>query len=577
MLEQHYSQALLDVFQHLLPEGVLCLVSCVVFLGGTFRPNRHLWAWVSLAGFGLALGALCYANSLPQPTGQNAEVALYATPVFFDSLGNFIRLIAYLSGAVLLLLSWNQVPDRHAADHHACLLLVIAGTGLIACANDLVMLFVALEMVSIPTYIMLYLPRHDDASQEAALKYFLLSVFASAITLFGFSYLYGLTGTTNLPSMMRTLNGAHQAHAEAAASADEAKKEAETLENIAVTKEEKERAEEKAEDARRQRNVASHMEVPPLAQIALILVVAGLGARVTAVPFHFYAPDVFQGAPIIGATLLAFIPKIAGFVSILKLLGFVLPPGIDPALGQIGTAVSRNTPMFLFFLAAFTMTVGNLLALLQDNLKRLLAYSSVAHAGYMLMALAAAPYLRAADGPDGVQALLYYLVAYGAMTIGAFAVLAYLDSPERPVETVDDLAGLARSHPLVALAMALFMFSLIGIPLTAGFTGKFLIFFGAMSVPGEQAGFYRTLALIGAINAAIGGWYYLRIVAVMYLRNPLQSPQPPRNTPGVATLWICALLTLGLSVPPAANWLLKATREAAGMTETPAANRVTGR
>ncbi|MFO0969193.1 MAG: NADH-quinone oxidoreductase subunit N [Gemmataceae bacterium] len=526
MNETLYSQALADLLPRLLPEMVLALTACVVFIGGAWRPNRHLWAWISLGGFSAALGALGYmlCPCHPALTGLKRDIALYATPVFFDDLGALIRFVAYAGGILLLLLSWNEVADRQASDHHACLLLVAAGAGLVGVANDLVMLFVALEMISIPTYIMLYLPRHDDASQEAALKYFLLSVFASAITLFGFSYLYGLAGTTNIPSMVRALNG-HGG------------------------------------------------ELPAISSVALIMVVAGMGARITAVPFHFYAPDVYQGAPTSGASLLAFIPKIAGFVALLKLLGFVLPAGIEPRDGYIGMAVSPQTPMFIFFLAAFTMSVGNLLALLQDNLKRILAYSSVAHAGYMLMALAAAPYLRQRGdlGPDGVQALLYYLVAYGSMTIGAFAVIAYLDSRERPVEIVDDVAGLSRSHPVVALVMALFMFSLIGIPLTAGFTGKFLIFFGTMSVPGDQAGFYRTLALIGAINAAIGGWYYLRIVAVMYLRSPLQAPTPKRNTPGILTLAICAALTLGLSVPPLSNWLLKATGSAAGiMSETPA-------
>lgn len=518
MGEPIYSQALFENFRHLLPEMVLCLAACVLFLGGTFRANRHIWGWFALASFGLAIAALAYVKGFTQPADIPLEVSVYGTPVVFDSLAQFTRLISYLGGIVLLLLAWNELPDKYAADHHACLLIAIAGAGLVGCSNDLVMLLVALEMISIPTYVMLYLPRNDEASQEAALKYFLLSVFSSAVTLFGFSYLYGITGSTNIPSILRTLN--------------------------------------------------LQAEVPAISQVALIMVVAGLGARITAVPFHFYAPDVFQGAPTIGASLLAFLPKVAGFVALLKVLGFLLPAGVSPRDGIIGMAISNQTPMFLFFLAAFTMSVGNLLALLQDNVKRLLAYSSVAHAGYMLMALASAPYLRQSGvdaGPDGVQSLLYYLVAYGAMTIGAFAVLAYLDTPERPVETVDDLAGIAKSNPVVALGMALFLFSLIGMPLTAGFTGKFLIFFGTMSIPGEQASFYRMLAFIGAINAAIGGWYYLRLVAVMYLRSPLQEPQPRRNAAGLATLWICALLTIGLSVPPAANWLLSATKEAAGV------------
>ena len=229
---------------------------------------------------------------------------------------------------------------------------------------------------------------------------------------------------------------------------------------------------------------------------------------------------------------------------------------------------SDQVPILLWFLAAVTMFVGNVLALLQDNLRRLLAYSSIAHAGYMLVALAAAPFLRRTlpmgSDPDGVEALIFYLAAYGAMTVGAFAVIAYLDSARRPVETVDDLAGLGSSHPGIALFMVVFLFSLIGIPLTAGFTGKFLIFFGAMAVPEDQAPKFRLLALLGVINAAIGGWYYLRIVAAMYLRTPLKPLENKRTWPGLATLGICALLTVGLSIPPGADWLLQAARNATG-------------
>jgi NADH-quinone oxidoreductase subunit N len=267
--------------------------------------------------------------------------------------------------------------------------------------------------------------------------------------------------------------------------------------------------------------------------------------------------------------LLAFIPKVAGFAALLRVLGFVTPAGITAGNGYIGMALSTQVPTVLWFLAVVTMFLGNILALLQDNLKRLLAYSSVAHAGYMLVGLAVAPYLRGGNGavePDGVEAILYYLVAYGAMTVGAFAVIAYLDTRESPVETVDDLAGLSRSHPLLALLMIVFLFSLIGIPLTAGFTGKFLVFFGAMAVPRpEHVTQARVLAILGMINAAIGGWYYLRIVAVMYLRNPLRTLQGRWTVPAVATLAICGVLTIGLSVPPGAQWLLQAARDAAGV------------
>jgi NADH-quinone oxidoreductase subunit N len=177
----------------------------------------------------------------------------------------------------------------------------------------------------------------------------------------------------------------------------------------------------------------------------------------------------------------------------------------------------------------------------------------------MLIALAAAPFA----GPGGVGALLFYLAAYGVMTIGAFAVIAYLDSPERPVETVDDLSGLSRSHPGVALLMVLFLFSLIGIPLTAGFAGKLFVFWEAMDVrTSAHAELFRWLAFIGVLNAAIGGWYYLRIIAVMYLRTPVRPLEKRGAWPGLATLWICGALTLGLGLPPLVSWVGEATRQA---------------
>jgi NADH-quinone oxidoreductase subunit N len=513
-------QALAGILKYLVPEIILAAGACVVFLGGTVRGGRHLWASISLVTLVAALFALFrleFTEDALRAAARGRIVAdLGSVPVLFDALANFTRVLALATGVVFVLMSWNEVSDAHAADFHACLLVIIAGTGLVGAANDLVTLFIALELVSIPTYVLLYVPRHDDASQEAAVKYFLLSIFASALLLFGFSYLYGITGTTNLYRLLDLLHGQESVRA-----------------------------------------------LPALAPVALIMIVAGLGFRVTAAPFHFYAPDVYQGAPTVGAALLAYVPKIVGFAALIRVLGFVLPGDIVPR-SHIGEGLSDQAPILFWFLAALTMFWGNLLALLQDNLKRLLAYSSIAHAGYMLITLATAPYLRERPGGvDGVEALLYYLVAYGAMTVGAFAVLAYLSTAERPVETTDDLAGLSTSHPLVALLMAVFLFSLIGIPLTAGFTGKFLVFFGAMAVEADHAYLYWVLALLGVVNAAIGGWYYLRLIAVMYLRNPLQPLTPRRNLPGFATIVLCGVLTVGLSMPPASTWLLGVIRQAA--------------
>jgi NADH-quinone oxidoreductase subunit N len=518
-MDNLHSAALTGVFRNLLPEIVLGAGACLLFLGGTFKSSRHLWGWTALGGLLVSLLACGVA-----PTYEPSPQATFGNPVLFDSLTSLIRIIAIGGGIVLILFGWNEVPHSQAADHHACLLVIIAGVCLTAAANDLVMLFLALELISIPTYILLYLPRHDEAAQEAALKYFLLSIFSSALVLFGFSYLYGLAGTTNIAALLHTLN-----------------------------------------------SQPSPRDIPAIAQVALIMVVAGLGFRITAAPFHFYAPDVYQGAPTVGAALLAFIPKLAGFVALLRVLGFVLPAGVPARGGLIGMGLSEQVPILFWFLAVITMFLGNILALLQDNVKRLLAYSSVAHAGYMLIAVASAPYLAGAGtGMDGVAALLFYLVAYGVTTIGAFAVVSYLSTLEHPLENVDDLAGLSRNHPVVALVMAVFLFSLIGIPLTAGFTGKFFVFFGALAVPGEPAYLFTVLAFLGVINAAIGGWYYLRVVAVMYLRGSVKPIEVPSNRPALITLALCVLFTVALSIPPGVNWLTEATRSVAGATHAPA-------
>lgn len=486
--------AWVDIFRYVIPELVLGAAACFLFLAGTLRPQRDAWgvvALLALAGAALALAA--------SPQHDPGIAGLYAGSLVLDRLALLTKAIALAGGAVLVLLSWKEAPPAQAAEFHACILLITAGLCLTGSANELITLFLALELISIPTYVLLYLPRHDRAAQEAAMKYFLLSVFSSALLLFGFSYLYGLGGTTNLQAIAEALTPAPRAA----------------------------------------------QPLLGMASVALVMVVAGLGFRITAVPFHFYAPDVYQGAPASAAALLAFVPKVAGFLALFRVLGFVLAGG-----ASAGLALTVQVPGLLWIIAAVTMTLGNVLALLQDNLRRILAYSSVAHAGYMLIGLAVAQDLRG-EAVGGTEAVLFYLVAYGAMTLGAFTVLIYLNTPERPVETVDDLAGLSRSHPGIALVMGLFLLSLIGMPLTAGFIGKFLLFVGAMSVPGtEHARLFRTLALIGALNAAIGAWYYLRILVVMYLRTPVRPLPAVRSLPGLAAILVCAALTLVLGIYP---------------------------
>jgi NADH-quinone oxidoreductase subunit N len=532
----------------LVPEIILGVTACVLFVGGTFRPSRQLWGtlalaallaalvWLYLPGLTAFLAQRTGSESLQETADRLTEslggtpVSATASPLLLDGMASIIRTLALVGGIVLLLFSWDEVSDRYAAEYHACLLLIVAGLCLTGQANELITLFLALELISIPSYVLLYLLRVDNAAREAAVKYFLLSVFSSALLLFGFSYLYGVAGTTNLAALVEALTGAESLPAATSPSAE------------AV--------------------LAKATELPGVIQVVLVMVVAGLGFKITAVPFHFYAPDVYQGTPTPGAALLAFMPKVAGFVGLVRVLGF-----ISVGKGVTVYALGTQVPILFWILAAVTMFLGNVLALLQDNLKRLLAYSSVAHAGYMLIGLAVTPSLalmKLSPGTGepmagGVEAVLFYLVAYGAMTVGAFAVLMYLSTPQRPVETVDDLAGLARSHPGVALLMVVFLFSLIGIPLTAGFVGKFLLFGGAMVVD-KPPYLFRLLALLGALNAAIGAWYYLRIIGVMYLRSPIRPLEKRRFRPGLAALWICAAVTIALGIYP--DPLVQAARAA---------------
>jgi len=505
------------VFTLAAPEAFLLAVACLIYLGGTLRPSRQLWGSVSLLA--LALAGLIYGLAGPFSGGKPTD-----SPILADSLSLYVKVIAWIGGAVFVLLSWEELRDDVAAEFHACLLILLAGLSLVGSANEMITLFLSLELISIPTYILLYLPRTGSQAQEAAIKYFLLSIFSSGLLLFGFSYLYGISGTTNLTEL---LSGPISSKTES---------------------------------------------LPGLFLIGFVMVVAGLGFRLTAVPFHFYAPDVFQGAPTSMAALLAFVPKVAGFAALIRILGFVHIESVR---------MVREAPVSMLFvlLSIITMSVGNVLALLQNNLKRILAYSSIAHAGYMLIGFAAAPELvrnrlEGTGALNGTDALLFYLVAYGAMTVGAFAVISYLGSGLRPVETVDDVAGLGRTHPGLALTFALFLFSLIGLPATAGFSGKLLLFFSALGVsnsPGSELVEIRqlfvVLAVVAAINSAISAYYYVRIVAAMFLRESLSPLKPKWQIPALATVAICAIVTIVFGVYPAP--LAKAARQAASPPGAP--------
>lgn len=482
------------------PEVALAGAACVLFVMAAFSVKRATAFLATILGIGLAM---VLANSYgPQ---ESALVGSDRSSLYFstiDPLGPalYIRWLALIGAAVLASLVFVETSDRTAGEYYGSFLVLVTGVSLVGRANDLISLYLALEMISIPTYVLLYLPSISSPAAsgrsmpESAVKYFFLSILSSAIMLFGFGYLYGATGTTNLAAISEFLTRANSE------------------------------------------------SFSPLALIGIVLAIAGVGFRIAAVPFHFYAPDVYQAGPTGVVAILAVVPKWAGFAALIRLLGMA-----DPDLASQPFDAKSVIPFVLWVLAAVSMTFGNVLALLQDNLKRIMAYSGIAHAGYLLIGLSAA-----GTGRSGIDAILFYLAAYGLMTAGFFAVLAAVHRPERPVETVDDLAGLAVDRPVAAACVAIALLSMIGIPLTAGFPGKLQLFLSAYLAPTDTPmGFgLRTLAFVAAVNAAIGAVYYLRILGAIYLRTPLVPFVKDVGRPALVAAMACAVGTLAFGIYP---------------------------
>jgi NADH-quinone oxidoreductase subunit N len=478
----------------IVPEIILLVGVCVQFFIGPMlvsdageapRGLRNGWGLFSLLTILVAGFAWIHAGLQPVQSG------LFQT----GALLMYVRGLSLVGGFLLTLVLWNQIDDAHSAEAFACLLAILAGTNFVAAANDLITLFLALELVSIPTYVILYLGRPDRIGGEATVKYFLLSIFSSALVLYGMSWLYGVSGSTNFGAIQEVLTNRNPHAGEG------------------------------------------------LLEIAFALLVAGLSFRIAAVPFHFYAPDVFQGTSASNAALLSFVPKVVGFAALLRILPL---SGATTSVTQL--IPEADAKQLLAAIAIVTMFVGNLVALRQKHLYRLMAYSSIAHAGYMLIGLAIGDTLPV----GGRQAILFYLAVYGLMTMGVFALLTAGGSEKHLLRTDNDLRGLSRVQPMIALLLAICLFSLTGLPPTAGFLAKLNLFLVAWS-DGTHIG--HALAIVLAINAAISAYYYLRLVALMFL-EPTGEPIPERRqlawAPCLAGV-VCSVATIALFVMP--QWL----------------------
>jgi NADH-quinone oxidoreductase subunit N len=485
----------------LVPEIILVAVACLILVFAQFRSARtqRILPAIALTGIVAGIGATVVGTI-------GADDVIAGGGLRWDRLAFFVRNSMFLAGFLIALVSWLESQPGQRAEFWSLLLFSLGGLSLVGAADDLVILFLALELVSVPAYAIVALSQPRPQTQEAAIKYFFLGAMAAAITAYGFSLLYGVAGSAALPTVTGRLPEALSAPAGTFC-----------------------------------RNLAA---------AGLILSLAGLMFKIAAVPLHFYIADVYCGASSPVAGFLGFIPKIAGTVAILKLA----------AASGWGLHGPSEIFYMLWLVAAASMTIGNVLALRQTNVKRMLAYSGVAHSGYMLVGLILGlPDENTGLLGDGVAAVLYYVVIYGLANLGAFGVLGLLRVQERPAETLRDLAGLLRRHPLLALLLALCLVTLMGLPPTAGFWGKLALFGSALASPAQgAAGPYHSwlvaLVVLALVNSAVAAAYYLRaIAAILLYENDYPAEAIPHESPhlGVA---LCGFLLLALAAYPGLLW-----------------------
>lgn len=468
------------------PMLVLTLTGCATLVADLLRADdadREPLAWITVAGVALAAGVAIAA------WGETPRLA-FSDMVYADPFTQFFTVLFVAVTGVTVLFSFEQLgrEDFHPAEFYTVLAFSTVGMVLMAAAADLVMVFLGVELLSICLYIMTGFSRRRLESEESAIKYLLLGAFASAFLLYGIALVYGSTGTTNLSCVGRALgvSGALTGACEGAVAAGAASK------------------------------------AMLLAGVGLLIV--GLGFKAALVPFHSWAPDVYEGAPTSITAYMSVGVKAAAFATMLRIFLVAFP------------TMAPNWAMVLAVVATLTMVTGNTVALLQKNIKRMLGYSSIAHAGYILVAIVAANHL-------GATSLLLYVVAYAVMNMGAFAVVVALGRAGDDRVLIADYAGLSRRQPLLAGLMAAFMLSLAGIPPTIGFVGKFYVFSAAV-----EAGF-AWLALVGLVSSVASVYYYLRVVYQMYMvdgADDVAEYAPQRWLSLVAVVTGVAVVVLGL-------------------------------
>ena len=470
----------------LLPELILAALVLVVITTDLFLPRARKWILTPLTVAGLILAGAALV------VVWDINETVYAGFYVVDDLSVFLKGATVIIGILSALFAPAYLAVRRIplGEFYTILVSALIGMSVLASSSDLVTLFLGLELMTMPSYLLTGLHKTDRYSNEGGLKYFLLGSFASAILLFGIAWVYGLTGTTNIAEVAASMGG----------------------------------------------------DLSPAMLVAIGFLMVGGTFKIAAVPFHYWTPDAYQGAPTPITGFLSVGPKLGAFALLIRIFAEALAP------------VRADWLAIFLVLTVLTMTVGNIVALTQVNVKRMLAYSSIAHTGYIMAGLAAfAATDDAAVATQGIESVLFYLLGYAVMNIAAFAVVAMLQRDTNRYGGLGSFAGLASRAPMLAAAMAVLMLSLTGIPPTVGFFAKLYVLLASVDAGLEW------LAVIIVLNAALAAFYYLRVVVYMYMRDPEAEPAPLDSSPfgSVAlAISVAAVVLLGL-FPGAALELLE--------------------
>lgn len=459
----------------ILPLLILTTWGCVLLLVDLFIPKNRKGLTALLSALGLALTLGFTLSQI------GSEVIGFNGMVVLDGFSTFVNVLLLISGLLGIALAYGYVKRMgiERGEYYTLLLFSVVGMMLMAQATDLIIVFLALELLSIPLYVLAAFAQPKVESEEAGLKYFLLGAFSTGFVVYGIALIFGATQSTNLFAIV--------------------------------------------ESASRFASTGSL-----LLTIGAALLLIGFGFKVAAVPFHMWTPDVYQGAPTAVTAFMSSGAKIAGFAALLRVFATAFP------------SIATDMTDILWVLSAATMILGNIVAIAQTNIKRLLAYSSIAHAGYILMAFV--PYGNDSVRDVSIAAGLFYLVSYAFTNLGAWGVVIALEKSEGKGLALNDYAGLSQRHPALAAAMAVFMLSLIGLPPTIGLIGKIYLFRAVI-----DAGFVW-LAIIGVLTSLISAYYYLRVVVIMYMRDG--EPTAERETWLDLTTAVTALVTVVVSFVP---------------------------